>query len=180
MELVSSNFKSVVEELRAKVVAAKDTGQTLATVRADARLLGQQYQEVKVKEFVITSDEPIPSGGTDRAPTPLDFFAASIGFCENIMFTRHAALRGLEFDSLETSVRGHWDRKGQYEIDGTSPAFKDMTVETRVSTKAPIEKVVDVARTAHRTCPMHATIARAMPVMDKLFVNGEEVPLYQT
>ena len=177
MQRVNSSFKSIVEDLRAKVLAAKDTNQTLATVRADARLLGQQYQEVKVKEFVIASDEPIPSGGTDKGPTPLDFFAASIGFCENIMFTRHAALHGLEFDSLETSVRGHWDRKGQYEIDGRSPAFKDMTVETRVSTKAPIEKVVEVARIAHRTCPMHATIARAMPVTDKLFVNGKDIPL---
>ncbi len=177
MGLVSPNFKSIVEELRAKVASAKDPNQTLATVRADARLLGQQYQEVKVKEFVIPCDEPISSGGTDKGPTPLDFFAASIGFCENVMFTRHAALRGLQFDSLETSVRGHWDRKGQYEIDGTSPAFKDMTVETKVTTKAPVEKAAEVARITHKTCPMHATIAKAMPVTDKLFVNGKEVPL---
>ena len=177
MELVSSNFKSIVEEMRAKVAAVKDPNQTMGTVRADAKLLGQQYQEVKVKDFVIVSDEPVPSGGTDKGPTPLDFFAASVGFCENVMFTRHAALDGLEFDSLETSVRGHWDRRGQYEIDGTSPSFKDMTVETRITMKAPVEKVVQVARITHRTCPMHATIARAMQVTDKLFVNGREVPL---
>ena len=112
MELVSSNFKSIVEEMRAKVAAAKDPNQTMGTVRADAKLLGQQYQEVKVKDFVIASDEPVQSGGTDKGPTPLDFFATSVGFCENVMFTRHAALHGLEFDSLETSVRGHWDRRG--------------------------------------------------------------------
>jgi uncharacterized OsmC-like protein len=177
MGLVSPNFKSVVEELRARVAAARDPNQTLGTVRADARLLGQQYQEVKVKDFVIACDEPILSGGTDKAPTPLDFFAASIGFCENVMFTRYAVLHGLQFDSLETSVRGHWDRKGQFEIDGANPSFKDMTVETRVTTKAPVEKVVEVARITHRTCPMHATIVRAMPVTDKLIVNGREVPL---
>lgn len=177
MELVSPNFKSIVEELRAKVAAAKDPNQTLATVRADAKLLGQQYQEVKVKDFVIACDEPIPSGGTDKGPTPLDFFAASIGFCENVMFTRQAALRGLEFDSLETSVRGHWDRKGQFEINGANPSFKDLTVETRVTTKAPVDLVAEVARTSHRTCPMHATIVKAMPVTDKLIVNGREVSL---
>lgn len=177
MELVSANFKSIVDEMRAKVANAKEPNQTIATVRADARLLGQQYQEVKVRDFVIASDEPVPSGGTDKAPTPLDFFAASIGFCENVTFTRHAALSGVEFESLETSVRGHWDRKGQYEIDGANPSFIDITVETRVTTKAPVERVVQVARLAHRTCPMHATIAKAMPVTDKLFVNGREVPL---
>jgi uncharacterized OsmC-like protein len=177
MELVSSNFKSIVEEMRDKVIAAEDPNQTMGTVRADAKLLGQQYQEAKIKDFKIASDEPIPSGGTDKGPTPLDFFAASVGFCENVMFTRHAVLNGLQFDSLETSVRGHWDRKGQYEADGTSPAFKDMIVETRVTTKSPVEKVVEVARITHRTCPMHATVTKAMPVTDKLFVNGREVPL---
>ena len=177
MELTSPSFKSTVEELRSKVADAREPNQTIATVRADAKLLGQQYQEVKVRDFTIACDEPVPSGGTDTAPTPLDFFAASIGFCENVMFTRHAALNGVEFESLETSVRGHWDRRGQYEIDGVSPAFKDMIVETRVNSKAPIGKVAQVARIAHRACPMHATIVKAMPVTDKLFVNGKEVPL---
>jgi uncharacterized OsmC-like protein len=177
MELVSSNFKSIVEELRAKVASAKDPNETIATVRADSKLLGQQYQEVKVRDFVIACDEPIPSGGTDKAPTPLDFFAASIGFCENVTFTRHAALSGVEFTGLETSVRGHWDRKGQYEIDGANPHFIDMIVETRVNSNAPVEKIAEVARIAHRTCPMHATIVKAMKVTDKLVVNGREVSL---
>ncbi len=177
MELVSSDFKSIVEGLRANVAATREPSQTIATVRADAKLLGQQYQEVKIRDFVIAADEPVPSGGTDKGPTPLDFFAASIGFCENVMFTRQAALRGVVFSSLETSVRGHWDRKGQYEIDGKSPHFIDMVVETRVTSNDPVEKVAEVARVAHRTCPMHATIVKAMPVTDKLFVNGREVSL---
>lgn len=177
MGLVSSNFKPVVEEMRAKIANAKDPNQTIATVRADAKLLGQQYQEVKVKDFTIAGDEPIPSGGTDKAPTPLDFFATSIGFCENVTFTRHAALQGLEFTALETSVRGHWNRKGQYEIDGVGPHFTDMIVETRVMSNAPLDKIVEVARVTHRTCPMHATIVKAMKVTDKLFVNGREVSL---
>lgn len=177
MELVSPSFKTMVEELREKVASAKDLGETLGTARAAAKLLGQQYQEVEIKDFMIASDEPVAVGGTNKAPTPLDYFVASIGFCENIMFTRHATLHDLQFDSLETSVHGHWDRRGQYEIEGTDPGFKDMTIETKVTTKAPIEKVVQVTRLAHKTCPMHATIGKAMKVTDKLYVNGEEVAL---
>jgi uncharacterized OsmC-like protein len=177
MELVSPSFKTVVEELRAKTVAITDPKEALGTARADAKLLGQQYQEAKIKDFTIACDEPVRSGGTDKAATPLDYFVASVGFCENVMFTRHASLHGLEFDSLETSVHGHWDRRGQYEIDNTNASFSDMTVETKVTTKAPVDKVVQVARITHRTCPMHATIVKAMKVTDKLFVNGREVPL---
>src|SRR5213594_43198 len=136
------NFRGIVEDMIRKLGEATEPGQTLGTSRADVRLIGRQYQEAKVGKFTLTCDEPTPVGGTDKAPTPLEFFVSSIGFCENVMFTRHAALLGLEYDSLETSVRGHWDRKGQYEINGHEPSFKDMIVETRVNTDAPVEKVV--------------------------------------
>ena len=53
MQLVSPNFKSIVEEMRAKVAAAKDPNQTTGTVRADAKLLGQQYQEVNGLTHVV-------------------------------------------------------------------------------------------------------------------------------
>lgn len=177
MQLVNPDFKTVVEDLRSKVANVTDPNMVLGTARADAKLLGQQYQEVKIRDFTISCDEPVSSGGTDRGPTPLDFFVASVGFCENVMFTRNAALHGVEFDALETSVGGHWDRRGLYEIGGIDPSFKNMTVETRVTSKAPTEKIVEVVRATHRTCPMRVTIGKAMKVTDKLFVNGEEIPI---
>jgi putative redox protein len=171
------DFRSIVEGMVHKLGEATDPGQTLGTTKADVRLVGQQYQEAKVGKFTVSCDEPIAVGGTDRAATPLEFFLASVGFCENVMFTRHAALLGLQFDSLETSARGHWDRRGQYGIGGAEPSFKDMTIETKVTTKDSVEKVVEVTKRAHDGCPMHATIVKAMKVTDKLFVNGREVPL---
>jgi uncharacterized OsmC-like protein len=171
------SFRSIVEDMMRKLGETTDPGQTIGTSRADVKLVGQQYQEAKVGKFTLGCDEPLTVGGTDKAPTPLEFFTSAIGFCENVMFTRHAALLNLKFDSLETSVRGHWDRKGQYGIGGAEPSFKDMTIETKITTKDPVEKVVEVTRHAHKGCPMHATIVKAMKVTDKLFVNGKEIPL---
>ncbi len=170
-------FRGIVEDSIRKLREATDPIQTLGTSRADVKLIGQQYQEAKVGKFALACDEPVTAGGTDKAPTPLEFFMSSIGFCENVIFTRHAALLNLQFDSLETSVKGHWERKGQYAIDGADPSFKDVTIETKVTTKDSIEKVAEVTRRTHKGCPMHATIAKAMKVTDKLFVNGREIPL---
>lgn len=170
-------FRGLVDDMMRKLGEATEPGQTIGTSRADVRLIGQQYQESRVGKFTLACDEPLTAGGTDKAATPLEFFTSAIGFCENVMFTRHAALLDLQFDSLETSVRGHWDRRGQYGIGGAEPSFKDMTIETKVTTKDPVEKVVEVTRHAHMGCPMHATIAKAMKVTDKLFVNGKEIPL---
>ncbi len=177
MGLISADFKNIVEGMISSIKATTDPMQTLGTVRANVKLMGQQYQESKVRNFTLVCDEPITSGGTDRGTTPLDFFAASVGFCENVTIARHAALYGLDFESLETSIRGHWERKGQFDISGADPSFKDMTVETKVTTKDPIEKVVEVVKLAHRRCPMHATISKAMKVVDKLYVNGQEVAI---
>jgi uncharacterized OsmC-like protein len=177
MTLISADFKKVIEGMISNLKTTKDPMQTLGTVRANVKLVGQQYQESKVGDFTLICDEPIASGGTNKGPNPLAFFASSVGFCENVTFARHAALNALDLFSLETIVRGHWERKGQFEIDGSEPAFKDMTIETRVTTNDPVEKVVEVTRLAHSMCPMHSTISKAMKVTDKLFVNGQEVQL---
>ena len=175
--MTSSAFKPYVEKWLAGIQEITDPMKGLGTVRADSKLVGDQLQEAKVRDYTLVCDEPSSLGGSDKGPNPLEFFVSAVGFCENVTFARFAALRGLEFDSLETSVRGHWDRRGQGELEGIDPAFKDFVVETWITSSAPLEKIREIARTTHSRCPMHASIARIGPVVDKLFVNGTEVPL---
>jgi uncharacterized OsmC-like protein len=177
MPLISSAFKPYVEKWLSSIQEITEPMKGLGTVRADAKLVGDQRQEVRIKEHVLVCDEPSNLGGTDQGPNPLEFFMSAVGFCENVTFARHAALRGLTFDSLETSVRGHWDRRGQGEWEGIEPAFKDFVVETRITSNAPLEKIQEITRTTHKRCPMHVSITKIGPVVDKLFVNGTEVPL---
>jgi putative redox protein len=177
MALVSSGFKPHAEKWLAGIEEIEDPMKGLGTVRADSKLVGDQLQEAKMRGYALVCDEPSSLGGTDKGPNPLEFFVASVGFCENVTFARWAALRGLDFDSLETSVRGHWDRRGQGESHGIDPSFKDFVVETRVSSRAALDKIREVTRATHARCPMHATLKKIGPVVDKLFVNGIEVQL---
>jgi putative redox protein len=177
MTLVSSAFKPYVEKWLAGIQEITDPMKGLGTVRADSKLVSDQLQEARMRDYTLVCDEPSSLGGSDKGPNPLEFFMSAVGFCENVTFARFAALRGLEFDSLETSVRGHWDRRGQGELVGIEPAFKDFVVETRIVSNAPIEKIREIARTTHARCPMHASITKIGPVVDKLFVNGTEVTM---
>ncbi|HUK49998.1 MAG TPA: OsmC family protein [Terriglobales bacterium] len=177
MGLISNNFKSYAEKWLAGIREITDPAKGLGTVRADAKLVADQRQEVKIKEHTLVCDEPSSLGGSDQGPNPLEFFMSAVGFCENVTFARFAALRGLEFDSLETSVRGHWDRRGQGEWQGVEPVFKDFVVETRIMSNASHDKIREIARTTHMRCPMHASISKIAPVVDKLFVNGTEISL---
>jgi putative redox protein len=177
MPRISPNFKPFAEHWLKGLRSISDPKQAIGTVRADARLIGDQASEVKRGEHFLISDEPKETGGTDKGPSPLDYFVAAVGFCENVTFARYAALNDLDFDSLETSVRGHWDRRGQGDFTEIEPAFTDFVVETRLTSSDSVEKIKRVTEIVHKRCPMHSTIARVGKVVDRLFVNGLEVPL---
>ena len=176
MPIVTPEMGQRFETLRQTIEASGSTN-TLATNRAEVRAVQNQYSEALVRGFTVIQDEPESIGGTGKGPTPTDYFIASVGFCENVIFVRNASLAGLTIDSLETTVTGSWDRRGLFEIEGISPYFNRITVETKISTKDPVERAVQVARETHRRCPVHATLSRATEINFKLVVNGRDVPL---
>ncbi len=161
MTIVSSGLKPVLERIRNELQNVKNPEDALFTNRAVVRLVENQYSESKVGNFTIIQDEPESVGGGNRGPSPTGYFISSIGFCENVLFARNAALLGLEIDSLETKVSGVWNRKGLFDIGGEESSFKSITVETNVTTNGSVEKTVEVARLTHRRCPIHATLAKA-------------------
>jgi len=74
-------------------------------------------------------------------------------------------------------VSGVWDMKGLFDVDNIQPFFKTITVETRVISKKPVEKLAEVARLTRRSCPVHATLSRATEMRFTLIVNGQNIPL---
>jgi len=174
---ISSAFKPYAEQWLKDLKNIRDSNQATGTVRADATLVGDQASEVNYPGHSLISDEPAAVGGSGKGPNPLEYFMAAIGFCENVTFARYATLNALEFDSLRTSVRGHWDRRGQGDFSEIEPAFKEFIVETRINSKESVEKIRKVVTTVHKRCPMHSSIGKIGNIIDKLFVNGVEVPL---
>jgi uncharacterized OsmC-like protein len=173
---VSPELGKKFEELRHGMISNK-AADTLSTNRAEVRLIKDQNSEAKVRTFTLVQDEPESVWGTGKGPTPTDYFIASVGFCENVIFARNASMVNLTIDSLETTVTGTWDRRGLFDIDGVKPSFKTITVETKITTKDPVQKVVEVANQTHRRCPVHATLSRATEMIFRLNVNGQSVPL---
>lgn len=176
MTLISPDLGQKIEAMKQRFVTGS-RAEDIFTNKAEAKLVRDQNSEAIVRGITLVQDEPVSVGGTGKGPTPTDFLVTSVGFCENVVFVRNASLAGVSIDSLETHVSGSWDRRGLFEIDGVSPHFTSITVETKVSTNAPVEKVAEVARQTHRRCPVHATLARATQMIFKLVVNGESVPL---
>ena len=150
---------------------------TVGPTTAVTKLIGPQTSEAKWPNFTVVSDEPKSIGGMDSAPPPSSLFVASIGFAENVIFARQAALKGIDFDSYETKVDGLWDRKGIFGIGDADPAITQLLIETRVETEATPQEIVELLKLTHRRSPMTATLAKAAKIERKLFVNGAEVTI---
>jgi uncharacterized OsmC-like protein len=177
MTMLSSKFREGLKGFHDRVAAMKDKSEYIAKPYASTKLVGPQTSVAQVDGFSVTSDEPEWLGGYNTGPSPSALFCASIGFAEDFIFARQAVLHGVDFDHYETRVEGHWDMKGSFGLDGRDPAVTEFQIETKVTSQAPVEKIVGLVKLTHLRCPMTATISKAAKVSRNLWVNGTEVPL---
>lgn len=61
-------------------MSQKPYAQRTTTARAVARILEDVHLEGRMGKFVVESDEPIARGGTDKAPSPLQYFMVGTAF----------------------------------------------------------------------------------------------------
>ncbi len=177
MSLVSPRLREGVKNLFEKLAAMKGPTESMGKAKAVVKMVGPQTSVAVTGGFSVASDEPESLDGRMTAPYPSFLFAASIGFAENVIFARQAALYDVDFDSYETTVEGLWDMKGMFAQDGRSPAMNEFIIETKVGTAAPPEKIAELLKLTHDRCPMTATVSRGATINRKLFVNGAEVKL---
>jgi hypothetical protein len=72
-----AKFRESMQEQRE---AAQKPDGTLLVSRAKIRLLEDQLKEAQIGEYTIWCDEAKARRGGGRAPSPLQYFVAAIGF----------------------------------------------------------------------------------------------------
>jgi hypothetical protein len=73
-----AKFRAVQKEQRERAKAGPE-GYTL-TQRAVIRLIEDQLKEARVGEYTILCDEAKERRGGGKAPSPLQYFVAAVGF----------------------------------------------------------------------------------------------------
>ena len=176
MSLIDANQKPAVEK-SLKELTSMSPAEAATTNKAVVTLVGNQHSIAVTRGFNVVQDEPASVAGGARGPTPTDYFMAALGTCQNVVFVRYAALEQLPIEALETTVTGTWDRRGLYGIGRADPGFKEITLETRVTTTAPGEKIAEAVRRTRRGCPIFATLRKETALTVRLIVNGQQVRL---
>jgi hypothetical protein len=174
--MISPELRQRLETLQQNIVASS-TANTLATYKAEVKLVKDQYSEAKVRGFTV-----IQAGlGEFRRNRQGPYSNGLFHRIRRLLRERHIRQKCKSRWTILRFARDNRDRvlgrKRALRDRQHRPYFKRITVETKISTKDPVERVIQVAQETHRRCPVHATLARATEITFKLVVNGKSVPI---
>lgn len=143
--------------------------------RAVTRIIQDFVGEGRVRNHVFISDEPPARGGTDKGPSPLEYFIAGFSLCQQVLFVLYAARLGIELDSLEIDADGLVPARGQHGFEGFKPGITEIKYKIRVKSKESKEKIMKLVETAEKYCPAINTLKDPPALNREVILNGETI-----
>ncbi len=101
----------------------------------------------------VTFDEPENAGGTNTAPAPTEMLTAALTACTALTLKVYADRKGWDIEGIEVEVEAEFDgpRPAGYRVALRLPDHLDQDQQERL-------------RVIAGKCPVHHTLANAMPV----------------
>lgn len=125
------------------------------TIYAHTERIGNFTNESKVRDFSFTIDEPEKSGGTNKAPTPMEYILGSFNGCILIVIEMIAEEGHFSFDHLSAETKGTLDRRGLAGTAGVSPHFHYVKNTVRFETKESNEAIARLKELVKKRCPAY-------------------------
>lgn len=169
IERIRKHIEKTVEKMRA------DPNFGINHNRARTRLISDFVGEGKVRNHIFTSDEPPIRGGTDKGPSPLEYFMAGFSFCQQVIFILHAARLGIQLDSLEIDADGIVNGRGQYGFKGFKPGIEEVNYKIRIRSKEDKESIVKLVEAVEKYCPAINALKEPPSLKREVILNGETI-----
>jgi hypothetical protein len=161
-------------------------------IRAEAWVTGGMAMESEVRlykpigsSFRFRCDETAENGGAERAPPPLAYLGAGVGFCYMTQLGRYAHIRKKHLAAYSLTQKNGFVFSAPADVtEREAPAN-----ETGFVTAHPFDTHVfieseetdqvagDFMRTGARTCFLHAAMRDQLPSDIRLRLNGSDFPL---
>lgn len=125
----------------------------LKSVRAAGTWLGSMTTDVSIREFSFRTDEPERVGGTNSAPTPMEFVAGALNGCITVVIETVAAELGLTVRALKTASHAHMDVRGFEGTADVSPHFTDYTLTIQIDVDADEQDRSELVNLSEKRCP---------------------------
>ena len=125
-------------------------------------------QVLQVRAHTLHADVMAPSGGTDSAPGPHDYFDAALVACKTLTATWFAKRNKLDLERVEARVErdDREERKGTYRLKVRIAYHGNLTDEERARlhdavSRCPIHKLMTTTDVVIETEPLEAVSAPA-------------------
>jgi uncharacterized OsmC-like protein len=124
------------------------------------------------KDFVFECDESEDRGGRAEHPSPLRYFLSGLAFCQQVWYSKGAALAGCELAALDIDVVTYMDMRGEHLIDGIPANPQWIVIEAAVTSPSPASVVLAMVDEANARCPVYNLVAKAVPIHERIMHNG--------
>lgn len=127
----------------------------LRNVKASSERIGVLKNVNTVGKFSFTIDEPVKLGGTDEAPTPMEYILGSFNGCILIVIETIAKEIDFAFHRLKSDSIGTIDRRGMKGIDNVSPHFQEVINTIWFETDESEHRIEELKEKVKDRCPAY-------------------------
>lgn len=128
--------------------------------------------EAEVRGHLIRFDQPGDIRADDTAPTPHEYFIASVAGCLIVGVLMHATVRGIELTAVDVTVSGTFEnvlRWAGIESEG-NPGYRGVEVRASIAADVDDDTVRDIWERAVAGSPVAQSVNRRTPVVAVLTV----------
>lgn len=118
-------------------------------VSSDASRYGQ---DIAIRQFQLTADEPAAVGGGDRGPTPVELLLAGLGSCKAITIKMYAERKGWSVEHVYVAAESHT-------VDQQTVVTAYLTLEGNLT-----DDQRDRLREIGDRCPVHRLLSSGVKI----------------
>lgn len=110
-------------------------------------------------------DEPKVLLGKDNGANPVEYLLAGLAGCITTSLVAHAAARGVNIDSIESTLEGDIDLQGLFQIDkSVNPGYQGINISFKIKSDASEETLQELIELAKNVSPVANTVSRPTPI----------------
>ena len=115
--------------------------------------------------FEFVNGEPPVLLGKNEGANPVEFLLHALAGCVTTTFVLHAAARGIQIDSISTTLEGDMDLQGLLDLDdAVSPGYENIRIKMDIKADCNDKELDDLLEYSRLHSPVCQTVCRPVDV----------------
>ncbi len=117
--------------------------------------------DVRIRDHLLTCDEPSARGGTDQGPAPVEVLIAALTGCTNVILNRLAEMQGLQVRDLRIDACAELDTRGIREGLDLARPIPRVALTLELASDAEGAALDTLKTELHKRCPVSRVLREA-------------------